>query len=103
MQHEKSRMTTQASYDVIVVGAGLAGMFAGALAARRGARTLVVAQGVGGTHVGPGTIDVWGYRPHLPASSPVETARQERRSELVINPHAELEILDAPQHPLRLA
>jgi glycerol-3-phosphate dehydrogenase subunit B len=54
-------MTTQASYDIIVVGAGLAGMFAGALAARRGARTLVVARGVGGTHTGPGTIDVWGY------------------------------------------
>ncbi len=53
-------MKAQAAYDVIVVGAGLAGMFAGALAARRGARTLVLARGQGGTHVGPGCIDVWG-------------------------------------------
>ena len=96
-------MNAQASYDIVVVGAGLAGMFAGALAARRGARALVVARGVGGTHVGPGTIDVWGYRSHPPALSPVETARPERGSELVINPQAELEILDAPQHPLTRA
>lgn len=96
-------MNAQASYDIIVVGAGLAGMFAGALAARRGARTLVVARGVGGTHVGPGTIDVWGYRPHPPAPSPVGTAGQERGDLLVTNPEAELEKLETPQHPLRLA
>jgi len=54
-------MIAQASYDIIVVGAGLAGMFAGALAARKGAHTLVVARGLGGTHVGPGVVEVWGY------------------------------------------
>ncbi len=93
-------MNAQASYDIVVVGAGLAGMFAGALAARRGARALVVAQGVGGTHVGPGTIDVWGYEPHPP--TPDGRSRRERGS-LATNPQAELEILEAPQHPLRLA
>ncbi len=56
-------MKVQAAFDVIVVGAGLAGMFTGALAARRGARTLVIARGQGGTHLGPGSIDVWGYEP----------------------------------------
>ncbi len=96
-------MTAQASYDIVVVGAGLAGMFAGALAARRGARTLVVAQGVGGTHVGPGTIDVWGYDTHPPIPSPAGTTGQERGDLPVTNPEAELEKLDAPQHPLRLA
>lgn len=48
-------------YDVIVVGAGLAGLFAGALAAQRGAKTLVIARGVGSTHVRTGCVDVLGY------------------------------------------
>jgi glycerol-3-phosphate dehydrogenase subunit B len=49
----------QAAYDVIVVGAGLAGLFAGWLAARRGARVLVLAQGHGNLQLGTGTIDIW--------------------------------------------
>jgi len=92
----------QAKYDVIVIGAGLAGMFAGALAARRGARTLVIAQGVGGTHVGAGTIDVWGYEPHPPTPSPDGKSRRERGG-LATNPQAALEKPGEPQHPLMLA
>lgn len=81
-------MTAQSRYDVIVVGAGLAGMFAGALAARRGARTLVIARGLGGTHLGPGTVDVRGY----------DGARR-----LVNNPEAEINQKPGQRHPSMLA
>jgi glycerol-3-phosphate dehydrogenase subunit B len=80
----------QARYDLVVVGAGLSGLFAGVLAARRGVRTLVIARGNGGTHVGPGTIDVWGYQAGA-------------RGVLADSPHAELTRLDDPGHPLNLA
>jgi glycerol-3-phosphate dehydrogenase subunit B len=80
----------QARYDLVVVGAGLAGLFAGVLAARRDLRTLVIARGNGGTHVGPGTIDVWGYQAGT-------------RAALADSPMAELARLDNPRHPLNLA
>jgi glycerol-3-phosphate dehydrogenase subunit B len=54
-----SHAEPQAAYDVIVVGAGLAGLFAGWLAARRGARVLVLARGQGNLQLGAGTIDIW--------------------------------------------
>jgi glycerol-3-phosphate dehydrogenase subunit B len=46
------------AFDLIIIGAGLSGLFAGCLAARRGKKTLILARGVGATHVGTGTIDV---------------------------------------------
>jgi glycerol-3-phosphate dehydrogenase subunit B len=52
-----------ASYDAVVIGAGLAGLSAGLRAAEAGARVLVLAKGVGSTHLAPGTIDVLGYAP----------------------------------------
>ena len=45
-------------FDFLIIGSGLSGLFAGCLAARRGKKALVLARGIGGTHVGPGTIDV---------------------------------------------
>lgn len=84
----------QGRYDLIVVGAGLAGLFAGAVAARRGAHTLVIARGLGGTHVGAGTVDVWGYKKQAAGS------RQE--GGVVESPENELTHLQ-PQHPLTLA
>jgi glycerol-3-phosphate dehydrogenase subunit B len=48
---------------VVVVGAGLAGLVAGIRLAQGGARVTVVAKGVGGLHISPGTIDVLGYAP----------------------------------------
>jgi len=50
-------------YDAVVIGAGTAGLVAGARLAEGGARVCVVAKGVGSTHLAPGTIDVLGYDP----------------------------------------
>ena len=46
------------SFDIITIGAGLSGLYASALAARRGKKVLILARGVGSTHIGAGTIDV---------------------------------------------
>ena len=51
------------SYDVLVIGAGLAGLSAAAKLAEGGAKVMLIAKGVGATHLGPGTIDVLGYAP----------------------------------------
>ena len=49
--------------DVVVVGAGLAGLSAGVRLAEAGASVRVLAKGVGSTHLSAGTIDVLGYDP----------------------------------------
>ena len=49
------------SYDTVVVGAGLAGLTAALRLSERGQRVLVVARGVGATHLAPATVDVLGY------------------------------------------
>jgi glycerol-3-phosphate dehydrogenase subunit B len=50
-------------HDVVVVGTGLAGLTAAVRLAEEGARVLVLAKGVGATHLSAGTIDVLGYAP----------------------------------------
>jgi glycerol-3-phosphate dehydrogenase subunit B len=50
-------------FDAVVIGAGTAGLVAGARLAEGGARVCVLAKGVGSTHLAPGTIDVLGYAP----------------------------------------
>jgi glycerol-3-phosphate dehydrogenase subunit B len=50
-------------YDAVVVGAGVAGLTAGARLAEGGATVCVVAMGVGSTHLAPATIDMLGYDP----------------------------------------
>ena len=59
------------SYDVLVIGAGLAGLSAAARLAEDGAKVMLIAKGVGATHLGPGTIDVLGYAPE-PVERPGE-------------------------------
>jgi glycerol-3-phosphate dehydrogenase subunit B len=50
-------------YDVVVIGAGTAGLVAGTRLAEAGADVCVVAKGVGSTHLAPATIDLLGYAP----------------------------------------
>jgi len=71
-------------YDAVVIGAGTAGLVAGARLAEGGARVCVLAKGVGSTHLAPATIDVLGYAP-----------------ERVTSPSAAVEELVAarPDHP----
>lgn len=47
--------------DVIIIGGGLAGLFAAITAARRDRRVLLFARGVGSIAIGGGTIDMLGY------------------------------------------
>src|SRR3954469_24843128 len=50
-------------HDAVVVGAGVAGLTAAVRLAEGGARVVVLAKGVGATHLSPVTIDVLGYDP----------------------------------------
>ena len=56
-------MRGELHYDAVVIGAGTAGLVAGARLAEGGARVCVLAKGVGSTHLAPGTIDVLGHAP----------------------------------------
>jgi glycerol-3-phosphate dehydrogenase subunit B len=49
------------THDTVVIGAGLAGLAAALRLADEGRRVLVVARGVGATHLAPATIDVLGF------------------------------------------
>ena len=51
--------------DVVVIGAGLAGLTAATRLAQAGRTTLLISFGVGGLHLSPGVVDVLGYAPTL--------------------------------------
>ena len=74
------------THDAVVVGAGLAGLTAALRLAELGRRVLVVARGVGSTHLAPGRIDVLGY---------------DAAGRLVERPHAALRdfLAARPDHP----
>jgi glycerol-3-phosphate dehydrogenase subunit B len=56
-------MRPSLNYDVVVIGAGVAGLTTAVRLAEDGARVCVLAKGVGSTHLAPGTVDVLGYAP----------------------------------------
>jgi glycerol-3-phosphate dehydrogenase subunit B len=56
-------MSEELHFDAVVIGAGTAGLTAGARLAQAGAKVCVLAKGIGSTHLAPGTIDVLGYAP----------------------------------------
>lgn len=64
-------MRPNLNYDVVVIGAGVAGLTAATRLAQSGATVCVLAKGVGSTHLAPGIIDVLGYDPER-VSSPAE-------------------------------
>ena len=59
------------SYDTVVIGAGLAGLTAALRLTERGQRVLIVARGVGATHLAPATVDVLGYLGGVRVESPL--------------------------------
>jgi glycerol-3-phosphate dehydrogenase subunit B len=82
--------------DVVVVGTGLAGLSAAVRLSEGGARVLVLAKGVGATHLGAGTIDVLGYA-SPPGSSDAAAEPVEHPAEAVGRLVAE-----RPDHPYAL-
>lgn len=49
--------------DVVVMGAGLAGLSAAVRCAQAGAKVTLASKGIGGLQLGQGTIDILGYSP----------------------------------------
>ena len=59
--------------DVIVIGGGLAGLMAAAVAAKRGKKVMILSLGAGTLTIGGGIIDVIGYRNgNVPVTTPNE-------------------------------
>lgn len=81
----------QPALDVLVIGAGLAGLVAAWQTTWRGQKTRLVAKGWGATHWGSGCIDLLGYNPP-DSTRPVDSPLQAIRSLASSN----------PQHPYAL-
>ncbi len=85
-------------YDVLVIGAGFAGLSAALHTAQSGARTEILAKGIGSTHWVAGWVDVLGYWP-AGSAEPVVSPRDAVRQLIVERPEhpygrAGIEVLD---------
>jgi glycerol-3-phosphate dehydrogenase subunit B len=78
-------------YDVVVIGAGLAGLTAACQLAQVDKKVLVVAQGAGALLLAPGTIDVLGFQP-IDSLTPVQSPSEQLPFFLA----------DQPDHPYQL-
>ena len=76
--------------DVVVIGAGLAGLAAAIKAADAGLSVTLVTKGVGGIQLGTGTVDILGYRPE-----PVEAPLEALEGHVALPPDPPLQ----PRHP----
>ncbi len=77
--------------DVLIIGAGLAGLVAGWQSTMLGNKTRVIAKGWGATHWSSGCIDILGYQPgkyNSPVLSPVDSVQEA--------------IAENPEHPYAL-
>ena len=61
--------------DLLVIGAGLAGLQAAITAAQAGARVRLIAKGLSATHWAAGTVDVLGYAPTAEGAAPALVQR----------------------------
>ncbi len=85
-KHHPSSIINQRRLDVLVIGAGLAGLTAGWQAACRGLKTKVIAKGWGSTHWASGCIDVLNYDPNNNGNGLANPA-QALEKILTENPH----------------
>ena len=59
--------------DVVVIGGGLAGLFAAAVAAQNGKKVTVLSYGAGSLTIGGGIVDIMGYADgNVPFATPIE-------------------------------
>jgi glycerol-3-phosphate dehydrogenase subunit B len=64
------------THESVVIGAGLAGLTAALRLAEHGHHVVVVARGVGATHLAPATVDVLGYVGEERVDSPATSQKQ---------------------------
>src|ERR1700693_2670443 len=62
--------------ESVVIGAGLAGLSAALRLTERGHHVVIVARGVGATHLAPATVDVLGYLGSERVDSPAAAMQQ---------------------------